>query len=121
MTSQIVCAYSAIASGSFTAGQLSTLMAAVPQDNDLLVLYGLRSISDVMSTVGKTVTRTITLSMNPTVAATATATLGGGESQGPVQLITVTANGADYVNVPRVTLDIPVPLEQGRQALAHAN
>jgi hypothetical protein len=65
MSSQIVCAYSVTAAGSFTAAELESRMAVVALDSDLLDLYGLGVTSDVTGNVGAAVTRTITLAMSP--------------------------------------------------------
>jgi hypothetical protein len=120
MTSQISCAYQVTAAGAFTPTELQASVAAVPIDNDLLLAYGLRVISDsTPAPVGNLVTRTIVLGMLPSVAATATANLYGGDPTGsPLTPVIGFTAGADYVVPPLVIADPPLP--GNRQATMHA-
>jgi hypothetical protein len=120
MTTQITCVYTATASGTITAAALVTAMAAVPLDVELLRNYGLRVTSDTTAAGGLVVTRTIVLAMNPSAAATATSTLFPGDgSASPIDLLTLSAAGLDYVAVPVVMLP-QVPAGNIRRAQAHA-
>jgi hypothetical protein len=117
MSTTITCVYTAIATGALTGAQLATRMAAaaVPVDSQLLTDYGLSVTSDTTSNVATTVTRTIVLSMVPTVAATATAALGGGPSGTGISAVTVTGAGAGYVGVPIVAPAAQANIIRGAQ------
>jgi hypothetical protein len=120
MSTTLTCLYSAFAVGSFTGAQLATKVGAAPLDSQLVADYGLAVGSDSTGNIGATVTRTIVLNMNPTVAATATAALGGGNN-GTGILVTITAGGSGYAAPPVVTAQTqaghPAPI---RPALLHA-
>jgi len=119
MTSQILCQYTAVAAGAISAATLSTLMGAVPVDNDFLVNYGLRVTADSMGTLGNTVTRSITLSMVPSLSAVAIVTLEGGEQPSKVQTVSMSSAGTDYVAPP--VIGFSAPAAGSVQALGHAN
>jgi hypothetical protein len=119
MPTQISCAYTATATGSFTPAELAALFASVPLDDDFLVTIGLRVLSDTTGApVGDSVTRTIVLDMEPTITATVTATLFGGDPTGsPIDTLSFTS-GLGYV-VPPVLLP-DAPTVSGRTAALHA-
>lgn len=119
MTTQITCAYKATATGTISAAALTAAMAAVPLDTELLRNYGLRVTSDATSAASLVVTRTIVLAMNPSAPASATSTLFPGDgSASPIDLLTLSAAGLDYVALPVVTLP-SVPPGNIRRAQAH--
>ena len=103
MSTQIVCVYTAQASGALTGAQLATKIAAVPLDTQLLTDYGLSVTSDVTGNAGVVVTRTITLSMVPAAAALLNATLMGGSNGTGISSVAVAGAGTGYVGVPIVT------------------
>src|SRR4029077_5734533 len=119
MTTQITCVYKATATGTVTAAALVSAMGAVPLDTEFLRNFGLRVLSDSTAAASLVVTRTIVLAMNPSSAATATATLFPGDGSGsPIDFLTLSAAGSDYVAPPVVTLP-PVPPDNIRRAQAH--
>lgn len=102
MSTQIVCVYTAQASGALTGAQLATKLGAVPLDSQLLTDYGLSVASDVTTNAGVVVTRTITLSMIPGTPAALTSTLMGGTNGTGISAVTIVFAGIGYVGVPIV-------------------
>ena len=103
--STITTTYTYTITGSGNPTSVAAAMAAVPLNQDPLLL-GLRLTSDVTQQVGSTavVTRTLIFSMNPASAATITAavntTKGGQNRTGEISTLTVTGNGLDYIRPP---------------------
>jgi hypothetical protein len=103
MSTQITCKYSCYPTGpNKTATNLSTLMAAVPIENETLLRWGLRVISDNTGIVASLVSRTIVLGMLPTVTATVQANLDGSMTPSRILTCTVETTGSWYVRPPTI-------------------
>jgi hypothetical protein len=95
-------------SGGQTPAAIATAMGVVPIPLDVLTGLGLRVTSTgVPVPVATPVKRTIVVAFGPSVTGTAVAVLGEpGESGHPVDHVTVTATGIDYVVPPQVELPL---------------
>jgi len=98
MSSQVTLAYS-VEPLAQSQSNIATAMAAVPVPADFLREFALRVTSDA-TPAANPVVRTIVIAFNPTVAATATATLAGTS----VDHFTVTGAGQNYIRPPVVFL-----------------
>lgn len=94
--------YKAVQAGSSLIA-LQTVMAAVPVPTAVLNALGVRVTSD-STALGPPVQRTIVLNLGPSATATATASfVPGDESGSPIESVTVTGAGANYVLPPNVS------------------
>jgi hypothetical protein len=114
-TNTLTCVYKLTAVGAVPVATLAARFAAVPIDLSVPRKCGLLYFSDATATVGQVVTRTIVLRATPTTAATATASRFVGDVSGsPIQLLTLTGDGADYAAPPIVGLFGGTPNNAGK-------
>lgn len=120
MATQITYKFSCYPTGpTVNAAALSTRLAAVPLDNDLLQFDGLRVISDATNIVASFVTRTIVLGMTPAGAGTVQANLDTSTTPSAILSYTVETTGNLYVRPPIVTIaDTPPGIGSGASAYA---
>lgn len=96
MSSQVTCVYH-VQQGGESLSALAGQVAAVSVPADILAAFGVRVISDSTSPGSGEVVRTVVFGLNPSSAATATATL---DADKKVVATTITAAGAGYVAPP---------------------
>lgn len=107
MSSTISCAYKLTVVGARPLAGFQTAMAAVPVDLTLPNLYGLLYNSDVTTSGGAIITRTMRFSMVPNSSATASSTLAPGDSLNKsLTSVIVETNGDGYAAPPLVTFAI---------------
>jgi len=96
--------FSVTAFGAASPASLGARLAAVPPDNTLPNLWGLRLISDVTATVGQKSTRTFVHAMSPGEgAASISCTLEAGEKGAKIKTFTIGGAGDGYAAPPILT------------------
>jgi hypothetical protein len=93
-----------VAQGGLSIAALQAAVAAVPVP-DAISVYGARVLSDSTAPAAPGVARTIVFSLVPSSTATANASLFPGDASGsPIDAITISGAGADYILPPIVRI-----------------
>src|SRR6266852_4238801 len=99
-----------VAQGGLSIAALQAAVAAVPVPLDVISAYGARVLSDSTAPAAPGVARTIVFSLVPASTATANASLFPGDASGsPIDAITMSGAGTDYILPPIVRIGATNP------------